>query len=85
MSLQSLSNLNLSGNDLGEKAAEVLAQGLARPDCQLKALDLSKCHLGQPSVLLIMQSLIGQTTLVDLNLAESIIVPLQLQLPPPKD
>ncbi|CAM6088799.1 unnamed protein product [Calypogeia fissa] len=85
MSLQSLSNLNLSGNGLGEKAAEVLAQGLARPDCRLKALDLSKCHLGQPSVLLIMQSLTGQTTLVDLNLAESIIVPLQLQLPPPED
>lgn len=81
MSLQRLSNLNLSGNDLGMKAAEVLAHGLARPDCRLKALDISNCHLGQSGILLIMHSLKGYTGLLNLNLAEN-IGPLQSQLPP---
>lgn len=63
--------LNLGGNPIMQEGGNILASLLANSQCCLKVLILSKCQLGYPGILQIIQALAENNCLEELNLAEN--------------
>lgn len=70
--LHGLVQLNLSGNRLEERGANVLRHLLAKSCCHLKILMINKCALGKNGILKIIQALSDNNSLQDLGLAGNI-------------
>lgn len=64
-----ITELNLGGNLILEEGGSELVAVLKNPQCSLKVLVLSNCHLGLLGILLILQALSDSCPLEELNLS----------------
>ncbi|XP_061125356.1 NACHT, LRR and PYD domains-containing protein 3-like isoform X4 [Syngnathus typhle] len=67
----SLSELDLSDNDLGDDGLEALAAGLAKPQCALQVLELKKCNLSKKSCEALASVLSSPGSLRELDLSDN--------------
>ncbi|XAR73209.1 hypothetical protein NMG60_11007107 [Bertholletia excelsa] len=69
--ISSLIELKMHGNEIFQEGASSLVTLLKHPQCCLKILDVSKCHLGSLGILWVLQALSDNSSLEELNLAQN--------------